>query len=92
MSMAHSRRELTDLIDAAVWVQSDWVEAERRGLARDGGDVEAVSGWHAWQSEELPFLAADGPWERANVVVAGTPLIDHDSVCEVVIAAPFDAV
>jgi hypothetical protein len=83
-----SRRELTHLIDAGVWVQSDWVEAERRGLVRDGGDAEAIQNWHAWMSEELPFLAADRPWERANVIVSGTPQLDHDSVNEVVAAPP----
>ncbi|MGZ5365981.1 MAG: uridine kinase family protein, partial [Mycobacterium sp.] len=29
------RRELTKLLDAVVWVQSDYEEAERRGIARD---------------------------------------------------------
>jgi len=81
-----SRRQLAHLIDAAVWVQSDWVEAERRGLVRDGGDAEATENWHAWMSEELPFLAADRPWERAIVIVSGTPQRDHDPVNEVVIA------
>jgi hypothetical protein len=85
-----SRRELTHLIDAAVWVQSDWVEAERRGLVRDGGDAEAVENWHAWMSEELPFLAADRPWERAIVIVSGTPQLDHDPVNEVVVAPPMN--
>ena len=28
---------------------------------------------HSWMAEELPFLAADRPWERAGLVVAGTP-------------------
>jgi hypothetical protein len=32
-------------------------------------------------SEELPFLAADGPWERAIVIVSGTPQLDHDPAC-----------
>jgi hypothetical protein len=73
-------------IDAAVWVQSDWVEAERRGLVRDGGDTEAIQNWHAWMSEELSFLAADRPWERAIVVVSGTPHLDHDPVNQVVVA------
>jgi hypothetical protein len=83
-----SRRELSHLIDIAVWVQSDWLEAERRGLIRDGGDAEALEGWRAWEAEELPFLAADRPWERANVIVAGTPPIDHDPVREVAVAPP----
>lgn len=83
-----ARRDLTHLIDAAVWVQSDWVEAERRGLVRDGGDADAVENWHAWMAEELPFLAADRPWERAIVTVAGTPQLDHDPVNDVVVAPP----
>jgi hypothetical protein len=81
-----SRRELTHLIDAAVWVQSDLVESERRGLVRDGGDAEAMENWHSWMSEELPFLAADRPWERASVIVSGTPQLDHDPVDDVVVA------
>jgi hypothetical protein len=81
-----SRRELAHLIDAAVWVKSDWVEAERRGLIRDGGDAEAIENWHAWMREELPFLATDRPWERAIAIVSGTPQIDHDPVTEVVVA------
>jgi energy-coupling factor transporter ATP-binding protein EcfA2 len=72
------RRELTDLLDAVVWVQSDFELAERRGLARDiakginGDEEETVSFWHEWMAEEVVFLAQQRPWERACVVVAGT--------------------
>ncbi|GAA5116279.1 uridine kinase family protein [Pseudonocardia adelaidensis] len=83
-----SRRELSHLIDTAVWVQSDWPTAERRGLVRDGGDARALEGWRQWEAEELPFLAADRPWERASIIVAGTPQIGHDPEREVVVAPP----
>jgi uridine kinase len=80
-----SRRELSPWLDAAVWVQSDYAEAERRGIARDiadgqNGDAEAtIAFWHTWQAEELPFLDRDRPWERADLVVAGTsPSITGD--------------
>jgi len=66
------RRELCDHLDALVWVQSDFAEAERRGIARDGGDAHAEAFWHEWMAEEIPFLLADRPWERADVVVDGT--------------------
>jgi hypothetical protein len=68
-----SRRSLTPLLDAAVWVQADHVEATRRGIERDGGTPEAAAFWHEWAAEEEPFLAADRPWERAAATVCGTP-------------------
>jgi hypothetical protein len=66
-----ARAELADLVDRGLWVQSDREVARERGIERDGGDV---AGWDEWQSEEVPFLAGDRPWERADVVVAGTGL------------------
>jgi hypothetical protein len=81
-----ARREMTDLLDAAVWVQSDAREAERRESLRNGGDAAAMEQTRGWMTEEIPFLAADRPWERATLIVAGTPGIAHDPVGEVVIA------
>ena len=82
------RRELAHLLDAVVWVQSDAAEAERRGLARDiaagqDGDLEGSTAfWHEWIAQELPFVAAQRTWERADVVVRGTVAAarDPDSV------------
>lgn len=73
---------VADLLDATVWVQADQTLAERRGIARDvaegvnGDPEETVAFWHEWMSHEIPFLATDRPWERARLVVAGTPTID----------------
>ena len=73
------RRELAHLLDAVVWVQSDFGEAERRGLERDvasgvnGDHARAKAFWDEWMAEELVFLAEQRPWERARAVVAGTP-------------------
>ena len=73
-----SRTELADWLDVSWWVQSDFAEAERRGIARDvasgvNGDAEAtIAFWHTWMAEELPFFERDRPWERADLIVAGT--------------------
>lgn len=72
------RHELSELLDAVVWVASDRDEARRRGIARDidsgvnGNREQAVAFWDEWEAEGVPFLAAQRPWERADVVVAGT--------------------
>ncbi|MEU4423363.1 hypothetical protein AB0F81_22280 [Actinoplanes sp. NPDC024001] len=85
-----SRKELTALIDVAVWVQSDFAGAEERGLRRDveqGLDPEtARREWDEWMAEEIPFLSRDRPWERADFVVAGTPTLPHDPLHELLLA------
>jgi hypothetical protein len=77
------RREVAHLIDALIWVQSDVHQAERRGLAREldpdeldmtnkdpgGSPFENA----AWMAEEIPFNAGQRTWERADVIVCGTP-------------------
>ncbi len=76
---AASQRELAHLIDATVWVQADFAEAERRGIARDteegvNGDPEqTVAFWRQWMTEELAFFDRQQPWTRASVIVNGTP-------------------
>lgn len=49
------RREVADLIDALVWVQSDEREAERRALARIGRPNESPTLRHhgEWMAEEI---------------------------------------
>ena len=74
-----SHREVADLLDVRIWVQSDDSLAERRGIARDvaegtnGDAAEAERFWFEWIAAERRFLASDRPWERADLVVCGTP-------------------
>ena len=80
-----SQRDHASLIDATVWVQSDFDEAERRGLARDiaegvnGDPQQAAAFWQAWMTEELAFIERQRPWERACFVVNGTPRDRRDA-------------
>jgi hypothetical protein len=92
------RREVAHLIDALIWVQSDEREAERRRLARDRNpSVIDVANFpldglaldhEGWMAEEIPFNAAQRTWERADIVVCGTPQIPCDPGTEVVVAPP----
>lgn len=74
-----SQLEHADLVDATIWVQADFAQAEKRGIARDvalgvNGDVQAATAfWHDWMSHELTFFDAQQPWRRASVVVNGSP-------------------
>ncbi|MDG4821703.1 hypothetical protein O7635_07535 [Asanoa sp. WMMD1127] len=85
------RRILAPLVDAAVWVQSDFAEAKQRGMSRDMAELhrdpdEALRLWDEWEAEEVPFLADDQPWQRAHVIVGTASSLPHDPRSEVVVS------
>ena len=82
-----SRTEVMPWIDRALWVQSDLDEAERRGIARDGGTEEARNFWREWGAQEFDFLHRQRPWERATVFVNGTPMQPYDQSTEIMVAS-----
>jgi len=91
------RRAVSHLIDTLIWVQADEREAARRSAARaaspPAADLanKAVDGTpfdeDGWMAEEIPFNAAQRTWERADIIVCGTPEIPHDPETEIVVAA-----
>lgn len=78
-----ARRSLAPLLDITAWVQSDPAVNHVRGIPRDcrlhhrtREEAEAI--WHRWMADETPHLSADRPWDRADLVVAGTDVgLDH---------------
>jgi hypothetical protein len=83
-----ARRESAHLIDAAIWVQSDERETERRNLTRVGpaDGMPTEQDHREWMAEEIPFQAGQRPWERGDLIVCGTPQIPFDPATELVIA------
>jgi hypothetical protein len=81
-----------------IWVQADEREAGRRSVARaanrPAADLAnmAVDGApfdeEGWMAEEIPFNAAQRAWERADIIVCGTPEIPYDPSTGIVIAPP----
>ena len=77
-----SQSGLTDVIDAALWVQSDADVSRKLGIERDiangvNGDRDAsIAFWDEWAAAEERFLEYDAPWARANAFVAGVPVVD----------------
>ena len=90
------RREVADLIDTVIWVQADERIAAQRSADRaahppaadlanaaaDGGPFDEDE----WMAEEIPFNTAQRTWERADLIVCGTPEITYDASTQVVIA------
>ena len=81
-----TRRALAPLLDATVWVQSDAAEMTRRDAVRVAAGETSPAGYATWMAQENPFQLADRAWERATVIVCGTPELPHDPRTEVVLA------
>jgi hypothetical protein len=92
------RREVMHLIDILIWVHSDQRAAERRRLARDREPSaldmanlpsdRSLPDHDGWMAEEIPFNADQRTWERADIVVCGTPEIPCDTEREIVVGPP----
>ena len=90
------RREVAHLTDTVIWVQADERETRRRTAARaahrpaadlanrpaDGAPIDE----DGWMAEEIPFNTAQRTWERADLIVCGTPQIAYDPRTQIVIA------
>lgn len=85
-----ARSNLAALVDAVVWVQSDLGITEERNRVRVAAGEMEPRNYDKWMAEEIPFQAAERTWERANVVVCGTPTLPHDPDEEVVVLVPFE--
>ena len=80
------RRELSQYIGALLWVESDPSEVEEREARRVADGELDKAAQDAWMQEEVPFLNAQRPWERATLIGSGTAHIAHDPDTEIVVA------
>ena len=75
------QRRFAEQIDRRIWVQDDHQLAEERGIVRDvahgtNGDAgQSRRFWHEWMAHELPYFVQERPWSRADLIVAGTPVL-----------------
>ena len=73
-----SREELADLLDARLWVQTARATIDRRNEGRGADD--------GWLAEELPWVAARRPWEHADLIVDGKPILAYNPSIEFVVS------
>ena len=81
------RREVGHLIDAARRARARAAHADAidgANMPADGSPPDDA----AWMAEEIPFNTDQRTWERADLIVCGTPEIPFDPVTEIVVAEP----
>jgi energy-coupling factor transporter ATP-binding protein EcfA2 len=83
--VSSTRLEYRHWIDVPIWIETDSLIAEQRGLARDGEAERDF--WFEWQAAERPLLEKDQPWTRAKLIVDGATTVQHDPNTEFVAIA-----
>ena len=86
MSEVEAGREKVSLFELAWTFNHIALASFGGGLSAWSREVLVVE--KEWMAEEEPFLTDQKPWERADLVVAGTPQISFDPVTELVVAQP----
>ena len=82
------RGALASLCDVVIWVQSDERETAARSRARIGtpGGPASADDLAAWMAEEEPFVDGQRTWERAGLIVCGTPPAGFDAAGSILVS------
>jgi uridine kinase len=84
------RRAWRDRLTMSIWIETPRDERLRRGLARDGAELEDF--WREWMIAEDSYVNSEHPADDADVLVAGAVGRDHDAGNEFVIVRATTAV
>lgn len=68
--VSSSQAAFRPYLAATVWVDTPRSVRLERGLQRDGEDAAAQ--WAAWMTEEEAWITIERPYERVDLIVAGT--------------------
>lgn len=82
-----SQPSLTDLLDVAVWVETDEPTRLARDVLRVAAGETTPEDYASWMAEEDAYVTTTRPWERARFVVHGGTLLPHADD-QVVLASP----
>lgn len=83
-----SQRELRDLLDGSLWIQTDLDETLARDRARVAAGEIGPEDYDAWMAEEAEFIADQRPWEHAHLIISGSSSDLPMLATEVLVANP----
>jgi uridine kinase len=81
--VSSSRSQWSRYLTFSIWIETETEVRLERGLARDGEDMLAQ--WRAWMAAEDRHFHRDGARSKANLLVDGDPVRQHDPETEVVV-------
>jgi uridine kinase len=83
-----SQSSVRSELDVIIWVQTPQSARESRDASRiAAGEISAAS-YMRWMAEENAYMAAERPWEYADLIVDGRGGLDADQEKKITFRAP----
>lgn len=79
-----SQESVRPELDVIIWVETPQSVRESRDAARVAAGEISASSYANWMAEENAYMAAERPWEHADLIVDGGGSLAHDQ--EIVVA------
>jgi uridine kinase len=74
-------------LDATIWLETPQSVRESRDASRIAAGETSAASYARWMAEENAYLAAERPWEYADLVVGGGGL-DDDQETKIIFRIP----
>jgi uridine kinase len=86
-----SQASIRPQLDVIIWVQTPESVRESRDAVRvAAGEISATS-YANWMAEENAYMAAERPWEHADLIVDGSANLEHNEQTEIVLSVTLPA-
>jgi uridine kinase len=75
-------------LDVIIWVETPQSARESRDASRIAAGETSAASYARWMAEENAYMAAERPWEHADLIVDGRGGLDNDQEKTIIFRLP----
>jgi uridine kinase len=83
-----SQGSLRRHLNVIIWVETPQPVCDSRDALRVASGEISPASYAGWMAEENAHMAAEQPWEHADLIVDGSGSLDHDQETQIVLRVP----
>jgi hypothetical protein len=83
-----SQQSVRSRLDVIIWVETPQSDREARDASRIAAGETSAASYARWMAEENAYVAAERPWEYADLIVDGSNSLDDDQETKIIFRVP----
>jgi uridine kinase len=83
-----SQESVRSRLDVIIWVETPQSVRDARDASRIAGGAISAASSERWMAEENAHMAAERPWEHADLIVDGSGSLDNDQEMKIIFRVP----